>query len=89
MSDKKKIKLVVSAGQYEQAASIVTVTYTTERGLNRRIRQLRNEYAVFGDNFAGWIPARIAIASKNDSWGANSIIGGRWCDPANGWIDED
>ena len=86
MNDKKKIKLVVSSGQYEEAASVVTVRYTTDRGLQRRITQLINEYATYGDNFSGWIPARIAIASDSDNWGNNRIIGGRWCDPAKGWL---
>jgi len=83
----KRTKLVVSSGQYETAASIVTVRHTTETGLMRRARQLSNEHAIYGDNWAGWLPAQIAIASKDDKWGNNSIIGGRWCEPANGWID--
>ena len=81
-----KTKLIVSNGQYETAARVVTVNHKTDRGLCRRIAQLRNEYAVYGDNWAGWIKADIAIASENDEWGDNSIIGGRWCNPANGWL---
>jgi hypothetical protein len=53
----------------------------------RRIKQLSREHAVYGDNWAGWIPAKIAIASDHDVWGDNNIIGGQWCEPANGWID--
>jgi hypothetical protein len=81
-----KTMLVVSSGQYETTAIKVTVKHNTERGLARRINQLRNEYATFGDNFAGWIKADVAIASPDDKWGKNSIIGGRWCEPANGWL---
>jgi hypothetical protein len=84
---RKTIKLVVSNGQYETQAEIIKVRHTTERGLMRRIRQLSRKHAVYGDNWAGWIPAKIAIASDRDKWGDNSIIGGQWCDPANGWID--
>ncbi len=84
---KHTVKLIVSSGQYEQSARIIKVHYTTDRGLMRRARQLSREYAVYGDNWAGWIPAHVAIASPADEWGDNSIIGGRWCDPANGWMD--
>lgn len=84
---KTATRLIVSRGQYETQADIVTVNHTTDRGLLRRARQLSNEYAVYGDNWAGWIPAQIAIASEDDEWGNNSIIGGQWCDPANGWMD--
>ncbi len=83
----KETKLVVSSGQYETAARIVTVRHSTERGLMRRARQLSREHAVYGDNWAGWIPANVAIASTADKWGDNSIIGGRWCEPANGWLE--
>jgi len=86
----KTTKLIVQSGQYEQAATVVTVRHNTERGLMRRARQLSREHAVYGDNWAGWINARVAIADPgNDVWGDNSIIGGRWCDPANGWLDLD
>lgn len=84
-----KISLIVSSGQYETAAAKVTVKYTTRAGLIRRMRQLAREHAVYGDNWAGWIKARIAIASKGDRWGDNAIIGGRWCEPASGWLDLD
>ena len=84
-----KIALVVSAGQYESAAKKVAITATTYRGFCRRIDQLKKEYAVYGDNWAGWIAAKIAVASKADNWGDNSIIGGRWCVPALGWIEDD
>jgi hypothetical protein len=80
-------KLIVSSGQYETCAIIVKVRHTTDRGLMRRARQLSREHAVYGDNWAGWIKARVAIASDSDKWGYNSIIGGQWCDPLNGWID--
>ena len=86
MKESKKIDLVVSSGQYETAAEIVTVRYTTKRGLNRRITQLKNEHAVYGDNWAGWIPAQVAAASPDDEWGDNRIIGGRWCRPVNEWL---
>lgn len=87
MENRKRVtKLVVSAGQYETCATTVKVRHTTQRGLLRRARQLSREHAVYGDNFAGWIPARIAIASDGDRWGRNSIIGGRWCEPVNDWL---
>ena len=85
--DKKTTKLIVSSGQYETAATVITVRHRTERGLMRRAKQLSNEHAVYGDNWAGWVPARVAIASDDDVWGDNQIIGGQWCDPANGWLD--
>ena len=84
---RRTTKLIVSAGQYETMARVVTVRHKTDNGLMRRARQLAEEYAVYGDNWAGWIKARVAIASDNDRWGYNSIIGGRWCDPANGWLE--
>ena len=83
---KKATKLIVSSGQYETVAYTETVKHTTKRGLWRRIRQLSRQHATYGDNWTGWIPANIAIASDNDKWGDNSIIGGQWCLPANGWI---
>ena len=83
---KKETKLIVSNGQYETCAEVITVKHTTERGLLRRIKQLSRQHAVYGDNWTGWIPANIAIASDSDKWGDNSIIGGQWCMPANGWI---
>lgn len=85
--DEMTTKLVVSHGQYETSAVTVTVHHKTESGLMRRARQLSREYAVYGDNWAGWIKADVAVASPNDIWGDNSVIGGRWCDPANGWLD--
>jgi hypothetical protein len=87
MTVKIKTVLVVSAGQYEQSAVKVTVRHATHAGLIRRARQLAREHAVHGDNWAGWLKARIAIASDNDVWGDNSFIGGRWCNPANGWMN--
>ena len=89
MTVKKTIDLVVSSGQYEQCACVVTVKYTTDRGLKRRIKQLKDAHGLYGDNWVGWIRANIAIASKNDRWGDNSIIGGKYCIPANGWIEEE
>ncbi len=89
MKQSKKITLIAQSGQYEQAAVKVVVKCTTQAGLNRRINQLRDEHAVYGDNWAGWIKADIAIANKNDRWFDNNIIGGQHCDPANGWIDID
>lgn len=82
-----KTTLIVSTGQYETSAIKITVNHKTERGLMRRARQLSRDHAVYGDNWAGWINARVAIASDDDTWGDNQIIGGQWCDPANGWID--
>lgn len=84
----KETKLVVIQGQYEEEAIIVTVRHKTERGLQRRINQLKKEYAVYGDNWSGWISARVAYANEKDSWGDNMIIGGQWCDPYLGWIEE-
>lgn len=84
---KKTTKLIVSSGQYETCADTITVRHATERGLLRRAKQLSREHAVYGDNWAGWIPATIAIASPDDVWGNNQIIGGQWCEPANGWMD--
>jgi len=84
-----KTKLVVSSGQYETAAIVVTVNHKTWRGLLRRIKQLENEHAVFGDNFAGWIKAQVALVSDLDRWADNKIIGGQWCEPNNGWLDEE
>jgi hypothetical protein len=86
---RKTTKLIVSNGQYETAAIIVKVRHTTEHGLMWRARQLSREHAVYGDNWAGWINANVAIASPDDIWGDNQIIGGSWCKPANGWIDFD
>lgn len=87
MKERKTVELVVSSGQYETCATTVKVTYTTENGLLRRARQLSKQHAVYGDNWTGWINAQIAIASENDVWGDNQIVGGQWCDPANGWMD--
>jgi hypothetical protein len=82
-----KTKLIVSSGQYETAAQTITVTHQTWAGLCRRITQLENEHAVYGDNHAGWLPANVALADKADEWGDNQIIGGRWGVPANGWLE--
>lgn len=82
-------KLVVSHGQYETSAVIIKVNHATETGLMRRARQLAREYATHWDNWQGWHNANIAIASDDDVWGDNQIIGGRWCEPANGWLDLD
>jgi hypothetical protein len=82
-----KTTLIVSAGQYETCAIKIVVRHTTEAGLMRRARQLSREHSVYGDNWRGWIPANVAIASKDDQWGRNQIIGGNWCEPANGWLD--
>ena len=84
-----KINLVISAGQYESAAKKLKITATTYGGFCRRIDQLKKEYAVYGDNWTGWIDADVAIASKDDEWGDNDIIGGMHCTPKNGWIAED
>lgn len=84
---RKQTSLIVSYGQYETIARKVVVNHKTERGLLRRAVQLAKEFAVLGDNWAGWIPASVAIASDSDRWGENSIIGGRWCEPANGWLE--
>ena len=46
-----KTTLIVSAGQYEQAAITVVVKHKTERGLMRRARQLSRDHEVYGDNF--------------------------------------
>jgi hypothetical protein len=80
-------KVRVQSGQYEQACTTVEINHKTERGLARRIKQLRDEYAVYGDNWAGWIKAKIAIAHDDDKFYSNQIIGGKWCEPVNGWID--
>jgi len=82
-----KTILIVSSGQYETCAVKITVNHKTNRGLLRRARQLSRENAVYGDNWRGWINASVAIASDNDTWGNNQITGGRWCEPANGWLD--
>lgn len=84
---KTKTKVIVSNGQYEQSVSHHTITHTTERGLMRRCRQLSKQYEDLGDNWAGWIKARVAIAHNDDVYGDNQIIGGQWCDPVNGWLD--
>ncbi|MEW6708516.1 MAG: hypothetical protein AB1403_01730 [Candidatus Riflebacteria bacterium] len=81
-----KTKLIVSSGQYETSAIVIEVNHKTEVGLMRRARQLSKKHAVYGDNWTGWINANVAIASDNDRWGDNQIIGGRWCQPANGWL---
>lgn len=86
--ERKTTELIVSSGQYETHAIIVKVKHTTKSGLIRRARQLSKEHETYGDNWAGWIRAKVAIADpENDRWGYNQIIGGRWCDPANGWLD--
>ena len=82
-------RLIVSSGQYETAAETIMVRHRTARGLLRRAAQLAREHAVYGDNWAGWIPAQVALASPDDTWGRNQIIGGRWCKPANGWMNLD
>lgn len=82
-----KTTLIVSSGQYETVAIEVTVKHSTTNGLMRRARQLSRQHEVYGDNWAGWIPAKVAIAHPDDVWGDNTIIGGRWCEPANGWLD--
>ena len=87
LKKRTKIQLVVSSGQYETSAMLVTVSYLTPRGLLMRARQLSRKYAVYGDNWAGWINANVAIAHPRDRWGKNQIIGGRWCEPYYGWID--
>ena len=84
-----KTKLVVSSGQYEQVAHTVTINHRTWTGLCRRITQLRNEYASFGDNHAGWIKADIALADERDEWGNNTFVGGQWCKPYHGWLVDD
>ena len=81
------ILLVVSSGQYETIAVKVLVTFTTIAGLLRRARQLQKSNAVYGDNWAGWIDARITIADRRDRWADNRIIGGRTCDPYFDWLD--
>lgn len=86
---KKSIKLVVQSGQYEQSSEVVIVNYTTIDGLNRRITQLRNEHAVYGDNWAGWLKASVAIADDRDLYFDNQITGGEHCIPYNGWIYQD
>ena len=87
--DKKNttVMLVVSSGQYETAAAKVLVNFTTLRGLLRRARQLSREHSVYGDNWAGWLAAKIAIADRRDRWGENQIIGGKFCEPFWGWLD--
>jgi hypothetical protein len=82
-----KTTLIVSSGQYETAAKKVVVNHKTQNGLIRRARQLSKQYATYGDNWAGWINAQVAIASDNDRWGDNSIIGGQWCEPENDWLE--
>lgn len=82
-----KTTLIVSYGQYETSAVKVEVNHKTTRGLMRRVRQLSKQYAIYGDNWAGWLDASVAIASEKDIWGDNHIIGRQWCDPYNGWLD--
>lgn len=53
----------------------------------RRIKQLAREHGTYWDNWNGWKNANVAIASGGDVWGKNEIIGGRWCEPANGWLE--
>ena len=87
MENPQTTELIVSSGQYETDAIIVKVRHTTQKGLMRRARQLSKKHAVYGDNWAGWILANVAIADpENDEWGENQILGGRWCNPANGWL---
>lgn len=83
-----KIELIVSCGQYEKASTQITINCTTFRGLHRRIKQLKTKYRVHGDNWTGWIPATVAIASSDDTWGDNNVIGEQWCEPALGWIGD-
>ena len=79
--------LIVSSGQYETCATTIAVRHTTTKGLMRRAKQLSNAHAYYGDNWEGWIPARVAIADPRDEWGDNDIIGGQWCHPTNGWLE--
>jgi len=83
----KHTTLIVSTGQYETTSIQVIVKHKTRSELLRRARQLSREHATYGDNFQGWIYARIAIASDRDEYGDNSIIGGQWCKPFNGFMD--
>jgi len=78
--------LIVSSGQYETSAVKLAVNHKTWGGLCRRITQLENQYAVYGDNFAGWLKASVSLADSRDEWGDNQIIGGQWCQPYNGWL---
>ena len=85
---KLQTKLIVQSGQYEQSAIVVIVNHTTRLGLTRHITRLQDKHATYGDNWAGWIKASVAIAHEADKWGDNQIIGGRWCSPHLGWINE-
>lgn len=79
--------VVVQNGQYEENCCVVKVSYTTRRGLIRRLKQLREKHAVYGDNWAGWINASVVIASDNDEFHPCTIIGGEYCCPVNDWLD--
>ena len=85
--DGMKTKIRVQSGQYEQACETIVINHTTERGLIRRCRQLAAQHAVYGDNWSGWLKARVAIADPADTWYRNQIIDGRACEPVNGWMD--
>jgi len=90
MSEKiTETTLIVSTGQYETCAETVIVRHSTERGLMLRARKLARKNQQMWDNWQGWHNANVAIASPSDKWGNNRIIGGQWCEPANGWLDLD
>jgi hypothetical protein len=92
---KTAIKLIVQSGQYEEAGQIITVNTTTDFGFRRRIAQLSREHAVYGDNWAGWINAKVAIYKPNVKEFDNQIIGGQnydadWiclCDDCGNWCE--
>ncbi len=75
------INVVVQSGQYEQASQTITIKVSTNKGLQRRLKQLAKEHAVYGDNWAGYINALVKIASPCDKYLNNTIIGGKSCDP--------
>ena len=81
--EKMKTKVRVSSGQYEQSTITKVISHETDRGFRRRCRQLSREYAVYGDNWAGWIAASVTIAHPNDTWHKCQVIGGRYCETVN------
>ena len=58
-------KLYVENGQYERHGQILEINAKTEKGIKRRITQLKDEYAVYGYNWAGYLKAFVCVLPEN------------------------
>jgi len=60
-----KIYVEVIGGQYNVVNyGIFTLNYTTERGLIRRLNQLKRQHAEYWDNWQGWTYPEIYIRNN-------------------------